>query len=441
MMRPSFPRSGFAYILALTVILIVTLVALVLCRGVTGRMRAGHAALARTQCEQAALGMIRAVAHDLETSRKNGTLPALATVHAEGETIGDCVVMLIGRDPAEAKVSFGLIPESAKLDVNIAPVETLAALPGMTTAVAAAIADWRDADDDVNENGGAERTDYAGASPPYAPRNAPLESLDELRLVRGMTDAVYFGEDANQNGILDPGEDADGDGKLTPGLRDLLNLDAREPALAPDGTARTSVVPVGRALRTRLTDLLGATRGEEVYTAAQKSGPFSSRLEFFDAVLTEDEAAKVWPYLSGPEGRVGLLESWSSREDVLRAAVGDAKAQAIIAARPSVATASPLWLVRVVGGMPADDKDNSVTWHMLTTGSYQFTLDVLAVRKDGAGYARIQALIDLSGTTARVVSIRPAEGQGWPLTWITPEQLRRNPSGSDAAMLLSTIPR
>ncbi len=438
--HPPARRSGFAYLLALSVVLVMTLVTLVLCRGVGQHLRAQNNAAARAQCEQAALGMIRAVAHDLEAARQLGGAPALATVLPEGERIGNCIVMLIGRDPLAAKSVFGLIPQAAKMNVNTATLEQLAALPGMDVALASAITDWRDEDDDTNEQGGGERNDYAGEPVPYAPRNAPLESLDELRLVRGITGALYFGEDANQNGVLDPGEDTDGDGKLTPGLRDLLTLDSREPALAPDGSARVDVRDLGRNMRTLLLDRLGSERGTAVLTAAtlaRQKRPFANRLDFLSALeLTEDETVKLWPYLAGPEGRVGLIDAWSCREEVLAAAVGDTLAKIIVVARPLAAPASPAWLTEALGR-----EDCAKIGMLLTSGSYQFDLDVLAVRTDGAGYARLRATLTLSGTAARVSAIRPAQTQGWPLPWITPDQLRNSPPGSDPLALLSTPPR
>lgn len=432
MRKPRARRSGFAYLLALSVVTMVALLALVLGRGIALHLRAENGAAARAQCEQAALGMIRAAVHDLETTRNAGQLPALTTVHPEGEQIGDCIVMLIGRDPNAAKVVFGPIAEAGKLDVNIASAEQLAALPGMTLPLAGAIADWRDADDEADKNGGAERNDYAGEPVPYAPRNAPLESLDELRLVRGMTDALYFGEDANQNGVLDPGEDTDGDGRLTPGLRDLLTLDAREPALAPDDSAKVDVRSAGR-VRDLLVKLFGKGRGGELL-ASLKAPPFSNRLDFISAsALTDEETGKIWPYLTGPEGRVGLLDAYASRAEVLTAVLGeDATPQTILSARPAAAPATPHWLARAL------DRNRIGS---LTSGSYQFTLDALAVRTDGAGFARLQAVVDVSGKTARVSVIRPAETQGWPLPWITLAQLRQRPSGSDPLQLLSNPSR
>jgi len=115
---------------------------------------------------------------------------------------------------AEGKVAglrFGLIDESSKISLqalmqwdklgpNVAR-DSLLQLPGMTDPIADAILDWMDADSIPREQG-AEADDYfmGGATAPRAlPRNAPPNSLDELLLVRGVTQLALFGADRNAN--------------------------------------------------------------------------------------------------------------------------------------------------------------------------------------------------------------------------------------------------
>ena len=52
-----------------------------------------------------------------------------------------------------------------------------------------AMADWVDADDLPNGSG-AENIYYLSLKPPYRSRNSPLESLDDLRVVRGFSDVL-----------------------------------------------------------------------------------------------------------------------------------------------------------------------------------------------------------------------------------------------------------
>jgi general secretion pathway protein K len=57
-----------------------------------------------------------------------------------------------------------------------------------------AIKDWMDKDEEVTKFG-AESAYYQTLEKPYMCRNAPLESLEELLLVRGMTRELFYGTD------------------------------------------------------------------------------------------------------------------------------------------------------------------------------------------------------------------------------------------------------
>ncbi len=113
---------------------------------------------------------------------------------------------------------YGLVDESSKLNLNVLPfwdadpgvdvrAQVLSALPEMTDEIADAILDWLDADDDSRDFG-AESSYYRSQSPPYEAKNGPLDSLDELLLIRGVTPELLFGLDTNRNGILDDSEAA-----------------------------------------------------------------------------------------------------------------------------------------------------------------------------------------------------------------------------------------
>ena len=73
-----------------------------------------------------------------------------------------------------------------------------------------AILDWTDPNDMPGLNG-AEADYYLGLSPPYIPRNGNFMSVEEIMLVRGITETMYYGV---------PGPEG------VPGLKDLLTTDA-----------------------------------------------------------------------------------------------------------------------------------------------------------------------------------------------------------------------
>lgn len=68
-----------------------------------------------------------------------------------------------------------------------------------------AIVDWID-EDDKESDYGAETSYYQSLDPPYSAKNGPLDTIDELLLVRGITPEIFFGSEE------------------TAGLRDLLTV-------------------------------------------------------------------------------------------------------------------------------------------------------------------------------------------------------------------------
>jgi type II secretory pathway component PulK len=123
----------------------------------------------------------------------------------------------------------------------------LMALPGMTEDTADAILDWIDADDQPRPLG-AEYDYYAGLSPPYAPKNGPLDTLEELLMVRGVTPVLLFGLDQDRNGVITPRERAVGaalgvpnDGTMDFGWAAHLTLHSAEPTATGAGETRVDL--------------------------------------------------------------------------------------------------------------------------------------------------------------------------------------------------------
>ncbi len=121
--------------------------------------------------------------------------------------------------------------EHAKINVTSADhIARVAQLGDWGKWLAPVLADWTDPDDDRRIDG-AESGDYQD-SPEYGytAKNRPLQIVEELRLLKGVSPQVYLGEDTNGNGLLDSWEDdglahlpADNqDGKLDLGPWSLL---------------------------------------------------------------------------------------------------------------------------------------------------------------------------------------------------------------------------
>ena len=88
--------------------------------------------------------------------------------------------------------------EAGKFDLNAAPVAQLAMLMQVlgveetrARRLAGTIQDWRDADDLLAVEGGAEDRDYDAAELPYGAKDQPFTTLSELQQLLGMDEATY----------------------------------------------------------------------------------------------------------------------------------------------------------------------------------------------------------------------------------------------------------
>ena len=150
---------------------------------------------------------------------------------------------------------FGLYDESNKLNVNTLIYadgfveggghQLLMALPNMTDSIADSILDWIDGDDDERDFG-CESSYYNGLPSPYAAKNGPLDSLDELLLIRGVTSQMLFGMDTNRNGVIDEPELAASGGSALNadsmlGWASYMTLHSKESNLNSEGLARVNL--------------------------------------------------------------------------------------------------------------------------------------------------------------------------------------------------------
>jgi general secretion pathway protein K len=76
---------------------------------------------------------------------------------------------------------------------------------GIDPLLVGAIIDWLDIDDIPTGAGGAESNYYRGLERPYTTRNGPMETIAELRLIRGFSDDVLLKLGARRvGGVMDP---------------------------------------------------------------------------------------------------------------------------------------------------------------------------------------------------------------------------------------------
>jgi type II secretory pathway component PulK len=216
----------------------------------------------------------------------------------------------ISRDSVIGRYSVRVIDESSKVNINYRGtsqdlMQQLLIAVGVedeeeAQAIAAAIIDWRDQDDQPSDGGdawefGDETTEDTYYNPDQDPRdieefgaeyickNGPFGTPEELLLVKGVTRVLFFGEDTNGNGELDRNEDDgdesfppdNGDGELQLGLRHYVTVDSAGPV-----NINTAPEPVLRALLALAVD--------------EKK--------------TERLAERIVDYRLGPDGRAGTRD-------------------------------------------------------------------------------------------------------------------------------------
>jgi type II secretory pathway component PulK len=429
--RPARPgnRQGSVLIIVLWIAFGLVSVALYFAHAMSFERRAAENRVARVEAEQAIAGAARYASNLLVNLEVPGMVPDPLTYECEAVPVGDATFWLVGRDTRPSVLNrpmFGLIDESSKLNLNTATLEMLQLLPRMTPELAAAIIDWRDTDDEAS-TGGAESQVYQRLNPPYRCKNGNFESVDELRLVYGVTLEILRGEDANLNGILDANED-DGDlspppdnrnGRLDPGLVEYVTVYSRDPNTRTNGSPRINLGGTNQQeLATLFQEKFGTDRANELLR--QVGGPgggVRSVLEFFvRSGMTAEEFEQVEDdvTVSTATPIEGLVNVNTAPEAVLAClpGIGEDLASSLVAYRQS----NPAELTSLAWVAQALDLTNAVAaGPYLTARSRQFTADIMALGRHDRGYQREKFVYDVSDGTPRIIFRQELTWLGWGL--------------------------
>jgi len=96
-------------------------------------------------------------------------------------------------------------PEAQAVSPWIQIAQDLFQRLGINPGLVGAMIDWIDVDDIPSGSGGAEGSYYRGLEKPYIARNGPMETIAELRLIKGFDDDVLLKLGARRvGGIIDP---------------------------------------------------------------------------------------------------------------------------------------------------------------------------------------------------------------------------------------------
>ncbi|HEX5270600.1 MAG TPA: hypothetical protein VFW33_08950, partial [Gemmataceae bacterium] len=160
------------------------------------------------------------------------------------------IVAPVGPDAASSggvntSFLYGVTDEGGKININALMkldssgtilYNVLMQLPNMTDAIANSIIFWVDTKATQRSSGATDEY-YMSLDPPYHAKNGPLDSVEELLFVQGVTPQLLFGNDRNRNGILDADED-DGSGVLDMGWSAYLTSYSRETNVDSAGNPR-----------------------------------------------------------------------------------------------------------------------------------------------------------------------------------------------------------
>jgi type II secretory pathway component PulK len=426
--------QGSVLVIVLWIVFGLVSLTLYFAHSMTFSLRASDNRVASMEADEAIEGARRYITCVLSNVDAVGVLPDPQTYRAEAVPVGNAKFWIIGRGDTTGMAtepSFGLVDEASKINLNTADSNTMINLPRMTPQLVANIMAWRSTNT-TTLSGGAESDSYTQLQPPYLCKNAPFETMDELRLIYQMDMDTLYGEDANLNGVLDPNEnDGDAqppsdnmDGILNPGLMDYCTVYSREPTTNTNGAARFNVTTFTGANTTALTALL-TTNGIDAGRAQQIANNFTNQttsptsvLQFYlESKMTTAEFAKIEPDLRG-SNVVGLININTASQTVLTCIPVwvNGQAQQVVAYRTAntntLNTQAPTvtWITQVLS-----QQDAIAAGPYLTGQGYQYSADVAAIGHDGRGYRRTLFIFDMSQHVPVIIHRQDLSQLGWAL--------------------------
>ncbi|HLZ34920.1 MAG TPA: type II secretion system minor pseudopilin GspK [Nitrospira sp.] len=287
-------ERGVALLLALLVLAL--LVALILEFDADARREYRDAAAFRdnfkaTVLTRAAVQAARAVLQqdllrDKQTGQFYDALTDLWAFPIQKYEIGDGL-LTAQIDDERGKLNLNDLAASGDVNarkVKILRVKRLFELLQMNPDLVDAIVDWVDADD-VPEAAGAETLYYQSLRPPYRAANAPLQTVRELRLVKGMTPDIL--EKLLHYVTVYPQQ---GESKININTADALVIQALDPSITQSMAAE---IIQGRPFK-NVIDLDKIASAKETFARLRlppiydvKSNLFSARMS-----LTVNETSK-----------------------------------------------------------------------------------------------------------------------------------------------------
>jgi type II secretory pathway component PulK len=404
--------------------------------------------VASLQADAIVAGAAKHVVNQLVTNLTTNFLEPLQSnidqeIQAQAVALGDGLFWIVRPNADdERQYSFGVVDEASKLNLNssipkipglpqVAPTYMLMLLPGRTPDLAASIVDWRSYNQADPGQGGAESSYYEQLPEPYYCKNSPFETLDELRLVKGATPEILYGVDVNHNGVVDEEETGQApvlaglNGQSQCGICKFLTVYSAQPNTSLRGRPRTYVGDNTAPTLAALANLLSTNRshpfaaGRVAAIIARLRGrpPALNVLDFYaKSGMTIDEFKSVADKLTTSRSQTltGLINVNTAPREVLICLPGltEGDVEQLIATRsangPDLDTIA--WVAEALSMQKA-----AAIGGLITTRSYQYSADIVAVAGNGRGFKRCKYVFDLRYSPARILLRQDLTHLGWPL--------------------------
>lgn len=214
-------RSGIALIMVLMVITVLGVIAFGFAKSMTVEVKLARNSTFDTETEwlgRSGVEFARYILAQHLTVPEEGNYDALNQKWAGGPMATNDILAALSLDDVKIAEGSGTGSFSIKIidleryfNINFADdvvlrqaMEVIGADPTMSSEVIDSILDWRDTDDNTLLNG-AESDYYLSQSPPYYAKNGPIDDIEELLHIKGVTPEMYYGPGATNGGALPSG--------------------------------------------------------------------------------------------------------------------------------------------------------------------------------------------------------------------------------------------
>lgn len=423
------PRRGTALIVTMIVCFALAGMVLALCRSMRVELMAAGNQVAAVQAdaivragEQYVLGVLTTEGQDVVD---------LAEDQFSAVPVGDGYFWVMRPDYDDAALpAFGLVAESAKINLNTTGFEELMALPNMTDELASAIVEWRTAD--AAGGGGVGSGSYV--------KGGPFETVEELLMVSGATRQYLYGDGTapplgtrsgqlgfggglgsagSANATVMGGGSLTTDPQVARGMYDLLTVLSVEPNTTVDGQPRLNIQNRDATARQQLRDLLnrelGGSRGNQIVDRLGRERPDDIFVMARLCNMTSAELDKVADFLTSRggntlQGRININTAPRAALMCLRG-LDAADVDKLIAARTNIDPQSTAvgWVLDALG-----EKSEEIG-NQVTTRSFQWSADILGVSGNGRMFKRVRIVIDARSGTPQIIYRRDLTDRGWPM--------------------------